>query len=93
MTLTSLLAVTETLRTGGRAISAAIKKQPGLCKAVPRSAHAEWVAPKDRRDPVQILIDQSFLRGADFACAYADQTKWDWRAFCSAIGQGRIVAS
>ena len=30
---------------------------------------------------------------ADFAMAYADQTRQDWEAFCAAIAQGRIVAA
>jgi uncharacterized protein (DUF2252 family) len=30
---------------------------------------------------------------ADFALAYADQTRDDWKAFCAAIAEGRIAAA
>ena len=33
-----------------------------LCREVPRSAHSGWVLPEDRRDPVEILIEQGKSR-------------------------------
>jgi hypothetical protein len=38
------------------------KAGTALRREVPRSAHSEWVPPVDRRDPVEILIEQGKSR-------------------------------
>jgi len=69
------------------------RRQAGaaLREKVPRSAHSDWVAPSDRADPVETLIDQGKSRVADLLGIRYGRMQTDPFAFLR--GAAAVMAS